>query len=385
MENIVSSMPQIQQLQQIQQAMAANGAVSASGGNNMFMELIAQLMGGLGEEEGSFDFLSGLFQEEGEQKPLQDLAMLQELASALFMNPANTLNAEELGELFGGKDALAAINSDAFGVRPADQKVQQGILNAFADKAAAAGEEGDAFGEMLAKDIQSATWNHGGEAAEEDGSAMLMAQGRFGNAVAAVKRQLAGQDKANVEALDIDQLQSRMSRGIPMGFISEAKEPEEAEAPPLLDQLQNSITERLARGENEFVLKLKPAELGEITIRLLERGGKTVLSIATGSSQTARMLNGELEALRAAVRPMEVEVNEVTVQRPEGQEALSQQFDMAGQQFAGQHFAEQQFAEQHRQAANHRTAQPWWPGLAEEEEDQETAQILETQALDTYV
>lgn len=386
MENIVSAMPQLQQLQQIGQAMAANGTFSASGGNAVFMELIAQLMGELGEGEGSFDFLSGFFQQEGEQKPLQDLAMLQELAGAFLMNPANQLDPEELSELFGGKAeaAVAGLSEIRLGT---DEKVPQGILNAFAAKPeAVTAEEGDAFGEMLAKDIQSAAWNRGSEASKDNGSAMLMAEGRFGNAIAEVKRQLAGQDKVSTEALDIDQLQSQVTRGIPMGFISEAKEPEETEAPPLLDQLQSGITERLARGENEFVLKLKPAELGEITIKLLEKGGKTVLSIATASSQTARMLNGELEALRAAVRPMEVEVNEVTVQRPEGQEALSQQFDMAGQQYAGEHFAEQQFAEQRRQASNHRAAQPWWPGFAEEEEEPETiTQVLEAAGLDTYV
>ena len=54
---------------------------------------------------------------------------------------------------------------------------------------------------------------------------------------------------------------------------------------------------------------------------------------------------GNMEALKAAVAPMNVQVNEAVTQSEASQGGAMQQFDMAGQ-FTQQQFAQQQFSAQ---------------------------------------
>ena len=59
-----------------------------------------------------------------------------------------------------------------------------------------------------------------------------------------------------------------------------------------------------------------------------------VLDITAASEKTARMLNGDIAALRESVGSMNIEVREVTVSAPEEIQEHNAQFNMTSQQFS---------------------------------------------------
>ena len=117
------------------------------------------------------------------------------------------------------------------------------------------------------------------------------------------------------------------------------------ESAPLTQQLTEGLKSNLSLGKSEFTMSLKPESLGEITVKLTEEAGRSVLTITTASAATAKLLNSDLDALKAAMAPLNVRVNEAVTQTAAPQQSGSQLFDMAGQQFAGQQ-QQQQFAQQ---------------------------------------
>jgi flagellar hook-length control protein FliK len=128
-------------------------------------------------------------------------------------------------------------------------------------------------------------------------------------------------------------------------------------------------------------MSLKPESLGEITVKLTEEAGKSVLTITTASAATAKLLNSDLDALKAAMAPLNVRVNEAVTQTAAPQQSGSQLFDMAGQQFAGQQ-QQQQFAQQFaaRQNGSYNSA-----GRQTGDETLYTAQAAADSTARTYV
>ncbi len=81
---------------------------------------------------------------------------------------------------------------------------------------------------------------------------------------------------------------------------------------PMLDTLRFGVNQTLEKGE--FVMKLNPEELGEITIKLVyDDVGNRILEITTATAQTTKLINDELAYLREAFRPMQIEVKESSV------------------------------------------------------------------------
>ena len=156
-----------------------------------------------------------------------------------------------------------------------------------------------------------------------------------------------------------------------------------AREPQLLQQLEKSVNETLASGKQELTMKLKPEALGEITVRLVEQDGKMALHITAANMQTAKLINDDIDALREAVRPMNVEVHEA-VQQNTATEQGTTQYNQFSQQFSSQQqFASQQ-AWQHAASANGSYSY----GRAEEEQSTAASAIRQNApqtALDTYV
>jgi len=100
----------------------------------------------------------------------------------------------------------------------------------------------------------------------------------------------------------------------------------------LAEQVSSGVLEKLTEGKSEFTIKLKPESLGEITVKLIEESGKMTLRIEAASSETAKLINNDLSALREAVRPMQVEVHEAVTPAPDTSQTNFQQFSMGGQQ-----------------------------------------------------
>lgn len=172
----------------------------------------------------------------------------------------------------------------------------------------------------------------------------LVLENSLQNTVQTVRRQLAAQPRpagAQSQQPDVDALQSQVEAGrATAAQFALSKQEAAPQSPPLAAQLGRAVNEQVAAGTREFVLKLEPESLGEITVKLVEKAGKTTLQLTAASAQTTRLLNSELPALREALKPMQVEVREAVAQTHASQEhGAAAGFDMAGQQFAGQHGA----------------------------------------------
>jgi len=121
-------------------------------------------------------------------------------------------------------------------------------------------------------------------------------------------------------------------------FAPAAEETEASEATArdygIAEQIRTGLAQRLGEGKNEFTMKLRPEKLGEITVKLIEESGKMTLRIEAARSETARLINSDLTALKEAVGPMQVEVHEAVTALPEPSQQLFYQFGAGGQQFA---------------------------------------------------
>jgi len=85
-------------------------------------------------------------------------------------------------------------------------------------------------------------------------------------------------------------------------------------APDMPTQIMTGLSRNLQAGKGEFTLKLEPEGLGEITVKLLAKEGRTTLRIITASAETARLINADILALQNALKPIRVEVQEAVQQ-----------------------------------------------------------------------
>ena len=102
------------------------------------------------------------------------------------------------------------------------------------------------------------------------------------------------------------------------------------------EQITDGVKANLNLEKTEFTVKLNPESLGELTLKLVEENGKMVLDITAASESTAKLLNGDLTALRESLGNMNLEIREVTVQAPETVDESIAQFNMTSQQFSEQ-------------------------------------------------
>lgn len=164
------------------------------------------------------------------------------------------------------------------------------------------------------------------------------------------------QHKSDKDEIDIDKLQNDLAKtDTTAPFALRFKTVANPTDSKVLDQITDGIKQNITLGKSEFVIKLKPETLGEITVKLVEEAGKTTLTITTAKALTAKLINNDLAALREAVAPMKVEVHEAVVSTNETANGSMQQFNMSGQQFAGQQFAGHQSFLQMSEAASGKT------------------------------
>lgn len=218
----------------------------------------------------------------------------------------------------------------------------------------------------------------------------------FRDAVAMVKQNQQKEEPAQEDAVDIDALQMQAdSRRTQMEGQVKMQKVQPSKAEQALD-VASQITEKmqlhLQKGEREFTMKLNPDSLGEITVKLLQKDGKMTLSIAAANETTVKLLNGQLEALKMAVRPMQVEVKQAVVQtqEPDGQN-MQQQMDMGSGQFfdQSQQAGQQQLFEQHKDRS-HGLQFSLDPNAyvveeASPEQAKQAAQIIADNLLDMYL
>lgn len=238
--------------------------------------------------------------------------------------------------------------------------------------------------------------NVGMEASQQDTQTQEFELSRsFRDAVALVKQQAQQkqQDSGEAEPLDVDALQMHANAQRPQleGQVKMQQVQADSNEQPvdLAKQISEKMLLHLEKGEREFTMKLNPESLGEITVKLLQKDGKMTLSIAAASETTVKLLNGEMEALRMAVRPMQVEVRQAVVQTQDADgQNMQQQMDMSSGQFFDH---SQQAQQQAQQFANGRAnAVPFdleqiLEQPATMEQAQQAAQTVADNLLDLYV
>ncbi|MEG0762592.1 MAG: flagellar hook-length control protein FliK [Oscillospiraceae bacterium] len=152
----------------------------------------------------------------------------------------------------------------------------------------------------------------------------------------------------------------------------------------VLEQISNGAMENAAKGKQDFVMKLTPDGMGEITVKLAEANGHITMQLTASNANVQKMLTSELENLREVMRPYKVEVREVQAQ-------TQQHFDMSGnQQDAQQQHRElaQQFAFAREQQQN---ARPYYGSYISktskiaEQTVMPQQSILQQRAIDRYI
>lgn len=217
-----------------------------------------------------------------------------------------------------------------------------------------------------------------GESAED----LLSGQSDFQNSILAAQKLLnSDQDKSTQteepKFTDVEQLQREVDSGQFIHSMKVDKTPDSLpDADSIMNQVKSGIKTNVAQGKNQFVVKLKPEGLGEITVKMVEAESKISLSIVTSNPQVAKLINGELAGLQETLHPYHANVQEVVAQTNSPFDSAAQNGQFMQQDTAGQF---QQFRQQ--------TAHSMVENEYEDEFDETIAHetISTTSELDTYI
>lgn len=160
----------------------------------------------------------------------------------------------------------------------------------------------------------------------------LYFQSALRQAQQAVAEKPRAQQREEAPVPDIEALQQAVDS---RQFLAGTPAAESTAAAPtvqqLADQLKTGILENLRQGKQEFVVRLKPSGLGEITVRFTEDKNAVSLRIVTSSAAVGRMLANDVAQLQNALRPLNAQVEEI-VTVPQTAQASAAQTQLAGEQ-----------------------------------------------------
>jgi len=142
------------------------------------------------------------------------------------------------------------------------------------------------------------------------------------------------------QPVDVDALQAhansyRFEPAQPMQKLEATMRPDPQE---VVSQLRDGILDRLGK-QDEFVVKLKPEGLGEITVSLTQQDGGIAMKLVASSPQVAKLISDQVMSLQNALRPLHAEVTEISTIAPQAAENSAQYSAFSEQQ---QQFSRQQ-------------------------------------------
>ena len=267
-------------------------------------------------------------------------------------------------EAMGGKDQLAALMARA----------QRGVTQALEELVLPEGEEGQQNQDFL--EMLSAAWQEQPKQTARPLTTQLdHASIREAKALMQRDRKQVVNDLPDIEAL---QAEVDARRFVPVDTGShELQQPIVPDGEELAQQVKSGILENVAKGKNEFVVRLKPEGIGEIVVKLSEDKEKISLSILTTSTQTARLISNEVAALQNALKPLNAEVQEITT--------------VAANEQAAQYSAQNQMTDQGRQS--HSRQEPGHSQRAQRvtgvedgfDDTVEAGLVKDDDSLDTYI
>lgn len=144
---------------------------------------------------------------------------------------------------------------------------------------------------------------------------------------------------------DIDSLQKQVDAGAflanttqPGSAVQAQPAPETPQAPaaPLDMQMEQGVSQALAKGQDRFTLTLRPAELGEVTVQITRGETGTLLNIVAQNPNTQKLLSEDISALQTALRPLNVEIGAVLTQQQADLMAQQQSFQQQRQAWQNQ-------------------------------------------------
>ncbi len=235
--------------------------------------------------------------------------------------------------------------------------------------------EGEAEGMQQLYTVLKAAW--GGEESSslmENGFSSLQA----GNAFRTARQLLEQQEKETVVPVDVESLQADVNAGRFLTAQPEAAQLPLPSAKEIGKRLKTGILHQTVQGKSEFIVRLEPEGIGEIVVKISDDREHMALSIFTASTQAARLISNEIATLQEALRPLQVQVQQVTLLPTEQAVSYASQSALAdqGQQ---QSFAQQYFEQRQQHRGGH------W----QQEDDSFDAVIGQTQVpdseLDAYI
>lgn len=361
----------VENVSQLQSGRSVSKALSQQGSGDIFLMLIQNLIDGVSENT---EGLEGMLLGNGSTKE-EDTNLMQSFAGMMLQNPEilpvdimQLLGKEQDGEQ-STVDLISSIIKDTGGQQGGidvlallknlpKETVTSELASQLTDLATATkttAQPNESINDKFSIPILKAEYTESAQSKSDGEINALLAERQFRTTIDEVKQNLDARPKEEIETLGGGEKKQETKTEVLADtstgkteadvFPKELKATSEAKSaanPKPAEQVKDGIEENLALGKKEFVMKLKPESLGEITVRMIEKDGKTVLDIVTESASTAKKINDDISMLREAVKPMQVEVHEAT-HRTEAasQSELSQQFNMFSQQ---QQFENQQRA-----------------------------------------
>lgn len=327
MENIQMRNAQIISNRQAMQAQQSTSiAAQGAAGMDAFAMIFAQMASLMEGQEGENGFavpedvLAGIMENLDEDSDDPNLLAMELAASMLAQNPQwlaflqqDDASAAEMVSALNLPtdvkqflmDARAAQNLQNQAVQPFEQAVEQQPVEASEASSDAKAGMSDRFAELVS------------QSSDDSADPMEGLQDSFLRNVRAARQLLnnAKSGKEETPQIDIDKLQNDVAsnRYNPLASLENRIAHagfNEPQAPEVDQQIQQGITENLLKGQKEFVIKLRPEGLGEVTVKLLERPGEaSILSLVTSSTEAAKLINQKLSVLQEAMRPLQVQVN----------------------------------------------------------------------------
>lgn|GEM_PF-6129459 len=130
-----------------------------------------------------------------------------------------------------------------------------------------------------------------------------------------IKPKTFTEDVNRIEEPNPALMQPEMKR---IEVLSEISRPEKAEGTAaftpetdVVSQVRSGIEPKLGGDDEEFVIKLKPEGLGDITVKMAKREGRIVLNLVASDSRTEKLLSDGIEGLRESLRIYNAEVTKV--------------------------------------------------------------------------
>lgn len=378
----------------VQQGSAELAGMQESG---VFSQLLTMLLGGT-PEEGMSQLFDQFVSTEGETTPGEEKkfneAAMQMAAEMLFqggqISPELLQNLQNMvqEEIVASGDhvslnTLLPMQQEATGASASPEVLDPTKVMNTQMKA---GEEEGIVSDIPKESIVSAT-----QQTSEDNSASLADQLKYSQSMAEVQKTLKTQKKSvsaeeQPAEIDVEALQQKVNSQRMGGTVQTTSVPKESfpseTKTDVAFQMRDHILQNLKDGNNEFVVKLKPENLGEIEVKMHEKDGHITLSIITANTQTAKLLNEASEALKGSLRPLQAEVKEI-ISRPEQPQAsaqnnfLNSSFDSFQQQ-------QQQFTHHNQQSQTYSPHADFTDSLFEEIMDVQE-QMAGTDGLDAYI